>query len=296
LDVGSRRTLTLVGAVVVAALAGLVLLKYVNGVEQRAAQADALVDVAVAAGPIPAGISSDAAIDAGRIAMAKRPQQDVPQNAVRRLADIQGQQAALDLGGGEILTTAMFEADTVAESSNTNEITAGHVAVSVQLDEAASLGGLIEVGDKVNVFALVDCAAAGGDALAAPAGACGINASGGTPLSSRPARALFQSVKVIAVGDRFGQPVAAAQPGDAAQADPGETTVPPGNERLFTFELVPAEAALLLSIPPGNLYLTLNPVGYEPAPIPFITDIPSLPGEAGVSSDSDEVPSGTGGQ
>lgn len=297
---GSRRTLTLVGAVVVAALAGMVLLKYVNGVEQRATQADALVDVAVAAGPIPAGIASDAAIDAGRITMAKRPQQDVPQNAVRRLADIQGQQAALDLSGGEILTTAMFEADSVAESSNTNEITAGHVAVSVQLDEAASLGGLIEVGDKVNVFALVDCAAAGGDsgggALAAPAGACGINASGGTPLSSRPARALFQSVKVIAVGDRFGQPVAAAQPGDAAQADPSETTVPPGNERLFTFELVPAEAALLLSIPPGNLYLTLNPAGYEPAPIPFITDIPSLPGEAGVSSDSDKVPSGTGGQ
>jgi Flp pilus assembly protein CpaB len=187
--VGSRRTLTLVGAVVVAALAGLVLLKYVNGVEQRAAQADALVDVAVAAGPIPAGIASDAAIDAGRITMAKRPQQDVPQNAVRRLADIQGQQAALDLSGGEILTTAMFETDSVAESSNTNEITAGHVAVSVQLDEAASLGGLIEVGDKVNVFALVDCAAAGGDsggaAPAAPPGAGGVDASRGGRCSSR---------------------------------------------------------------------------------------------------------------
>lgn len=294
---GSRRTLTLVGAVVVAALAGLLLLRYVQGVERRAAAADTLVDVAVAAGPVPEGVAVDAAVDAGRITMAKRPQQEVPQGAVRRLADIQGQRAALELGGGEVLTTAMFETDSVAESSNTNEITPGYVAVSVQLDEAASLGGLIEVGDKVNVFAMVDCAAAGGDGTAsvpvAPVGPCRINASGGTPLSQRPARALFQSVKVIAVGDRFGQPVAAEAPSDA---EPTETTVPAGNERLFTFELKPAEAGLLLSIPAGNLYLTLNPTGYEPAPIPFVTDIPSLPGELGTSSDSDLAAAGTDGQ
>jgi len=292
--VGSRRTVTLVGAVVVAALAGLLLLRYVQGVERRAAAADTLVEVAVATGPLPAGVAADAAIGAGRIAMAERPQQEVPQGAVRRLADIQGQRAALELSGGEILTTAMFETDSVAESSNTNEITPGYVAVSVQLDEAASLGGLIEVGDKVNVFAMVDCAgAAGGTSSTAPVGPCQINASGGTPLSQRPARALFQSVKVIAVGDRFGQPVAAEAPSDA---EPTETTVPAGNERLFTFELQPAEAALLLSIPPGNLYLTLNPTGYQPAPIPFVTDIPSLPGEAGTSSDSDLATTGTGGQ
>ncbi len=291
--------MTLVGAVVVAALAGLVLLKYVGGAEQRAEQGEVLVDVAVAAGPVPAGIQVQAAIDAGRIAMAQRPQQDVPQNAVRRLADIQGQQSALELGGGEILTTAMFETDSVAESSNTNDITPGFVAVSVQLDEAASLGGLIEVGDKVNVFAMVDCTSSGGDggvAAAAPTGPCAINASGGVPLTNRPARALFQSVKVIAVGDQFGQPVADAQAADAAPEDPTATTVPPGNQRLFTFELKPDEAALLLSIPAGNLYLTLNPTGYEPAPIPFVSDIPALPGESGVSSDSDLAPSGTGGQ
>ncbi|MBM3662048.1 MAG: hypothetical protein FJW94_04025 [Actinobacteria bacterium] len=293
----SRRTLTLIGAVVVAALAGLLLLRYVRGVEERSAAAATLVEVAIATGPLPAGVQVDAAISAGRITLASRPQQDVPQSAVTRLADIGGQQTALDLGGGEILTTSMFEVDSVAESSNTNDITPGFVAVSVQLDEAASLGGLIEVGDKVNVFALVDCAASGGDApgAAAPPGPCQINASGGIPLSQRPARAMFQSVKVIAVGDRFGQPVAAEAPSDA-DAESTETTVPTGNERLFTFELQPAEAALLLSVPAGNIYLTLNPTGYEPAPIPFVTDIPILPGEAGVTSDSDRAPTGAGGQ
>jgi hypothetical protein len=52
----------------------------------------------------------------------------------------------------------------------------------------------------------------------------------------------------------------------------------------------------LLSIPAGNIYLTLNPTGYEPAPIPFVTDIPILPGEAGVTSDSDRAPTGADGQ
>ena len=287
--VRSRRTMTLIGAVVVAGLAGLMLLKYVSGVEQRSNQAEQMVDVAVAAGPIPKGTASDTAIQAGQITMAQRRQQDLPPNAVRRLADIQGQEAVLDLSGGEALTTAMFRASSAAATSNTNDITPGFVAVSVQLDEAASLGGLIEVGDHVNVLTKLSCAGADG-----AVSDCALRTAGpnGATVRGNPSATVFQDAKVIAVGDRIGEQVAAKQPTDA---EPTATTVPTGNERLFTFELSPSDAALLVSINPANIYLTLNAPGYKPTPMPTQSELPALPGETGVSSNSD-APKGTGGQ
>ena len=281
--------MTLIGAVVVAGLAGLMLLKYVSGVEQRSNRAEQLVDVAVAAGPIPKGTATDTAIQAGQITMAKRRQQDLAPNAVRRLADIQGQQAILDLSGGESLTTAMFRAGSAAASSNTNDIKPGFVAVSVQLDEAASLGGLIEVGDHVNVLTKLSCVGADGSVSDCALRAPGAN---GATVRGNPSAAVFQDVKVIAVGDRIGEQVAAKQSSDA---QPTETTVPAGNERMFTFELSPSDAALLVSINPANIYLTLNAPGYKPMPMPTPSELSALPGEAGVSSNSD-APKGTGGQ
>jgi Flp pilus assembly protein CpaB len=281
--------MTLVGAVVVAALAGLMLLKYVSGVEQRSNRAEQMVEVAVAAGPIPKGTTTDTAIQAGQITMAQRRQQDLPPNAVRRMADIQGQEAVLDLSGGEALTTAMFRANSAAASSNTSDITPGFVAVSVQLDEAASLGGLIEVGDHVNVLTKLSCTGADGSVSDCALRTAGPN---GATVRGNPSAAVFQDVKVIAVGDRIGEQVAAKQ---ASDAEPTETTVPAGNERMFTFELSPSDAALLVSINPANLYLTLNAPGYTPMPMPTPSELPALPGEAGVSSNSD-APKGTGGQ
>src|SRR6478752_5443630 len=51
--VSSRRTLILIGAVVIGGLAAFLTLNYVKGVESESAEENQLVDVLVAKGPIP---------------------------------------------------------------------------------------------------------------------------------------------------------------------------------------------------------------------------------------------------
>ncbi len=107
-QVSSRRTLILIGAVVIGGLAAFLTMNYVKGVENENAAKNQLVDVLVAKGPIPKGTSADAALAAQQITVDKRRQADLPAQAVRRNAEIAEQVASVDLGGGEIITSNMF--------------------------------------------------------------------------------------------------------------------------------------------------------------------------------------------
>ena len=96
-----------------------------------------------------------------------------------------------------------------------------------------------------------------------------------------PSSYLFQGVKVLAVGQSLGQPVAAAPAADGAEAT--ATTAPPVASPLITVQLPPDQAQLLISVRDASLYLTLNRPDYQPVPVPFTDSLPALPGELGVS-------------
>ncbi len=273
----SRRTLILIGAVVIGGLAAVLVLSYVRGVESRSDEANQLVKVAVAAGPIPKGTSADVAVQAQQITLADRRRQDVPASAVKRFADIQGQVAAVDLGGGEIITTAMFKASTAPDGSKSQGLAPGRVAMSISLDEAATVGGNLNPGDYVNVLARTCGAGADG----APAADCALQRTGGgsgAVTLGKPATYVLQNVKVYGVGANLGEQVAAAQPADAAAPS---TTAPAAKGGIVTLELTPQQAQLLASVRDADLYLTLNPAGYAPVPVPFSDSLVALPGELG---------------
>jgi Flp pilus assembly protein CpaB len=272
--------LILIGAVVIGGLAAFLILSYVRGVENRSDEANQLVEVVVAAGPIPKGTSADQAIEAEQVVLDKRRRQDLPANSVRRFADIQGQIAALDLSGGEVVTTSMFISPTETNGSRSASLDKGNVAVTISVDEAAGVAGLVQPGDNVNILARFcvggeSCdTVRGQEDLAASAGGNGV-------LLNKPASYVFQNVKVLAVGQSLGQPVAAAAPsGDPAAPT---TTAPIAQSPLITVQLPPAEASLLASLRDSELYLTLNRPDYEPVPVPFTPVLPALPGELGVS-------------
>ncbi|HNH96511.1 MAG TPA: Flp pilus assembly protein CpaB, partial [Microthrixaceae bacterium] len=207
----SRRTLILIGAVVIGALAAFLTLSYVRGVENRSDEAGQMVEVVVATGPIAKGSSSDAAIQGQQLAMEKRRREDLPANPVRRFADIQGQVAAVDLGGGEVITASMFVPATALNGSKSASLDKGNVAITITVDEAAGVAGLVQPGDNINILANY-CGVATGGGAEGESDTCSLQrqntpAGGGAVQLGTPSSYLFQGVKVLAVGQSLGQPV-----------------------------------------------------------------------------------------
>jgi Flp pilus assembly protein CpaB len=260
--------LILIGAIVIGGLAAFLTLNYVRGVENENAEKNQLVEVLVAAGPIPKGASADEAITTKLIEPGERRRADLPAAAVRRNAEIAGQVAAVELTGGEIITTSMFVADNELSGSKGTSLDKGNVAITISVDEAAGVAGLIQPGDSINILAEVKPEDTGeGEAT-------GLRGEGNSYGLSSPSVYAFQAVKVLAVGQSLGEPVAEGE---------GEAAAPTGGSGLITVQLPPDQAALLAGVRTANLYLTLNRPDYEPVPVPFEPIVPSLPGEQGVS-------------
>jgi len=284
--VSSRRTLILIGAVVIGALAAFLTLSYVRGVENRSDEAAKLVEVVVASAPVAKGSSADAAIQAQALTIEKRRQDELPANPVRRFADIMGQVAAVDLGGGEVITSAMFVPPTALNGSKSASLDKGNVAITITVDQAAGVAGLVQPGDNINILANYCSVGAAPAAEGGEQNACALQratGSTGEVTLGSPSTYLFQGVKVLAIGQSLGQPVSAPAEGGGDAGATTETTAPPAVSPLITVQLPPQQAQILASLRDASLYLTLNRPDYTPVPIPFTGSLPALPGELGLS-------------
>jgi len=261
--------LILIGAIVIGGLAAFLTLNYVRGVESENAEENQLVEVLVAAGPIQKGASADEALTTRLIVADDRRRADLPAAVVRRPAEIAGLVAAVDLTGGEIVTTSMFIPDTEISGSKGTSLDKGNVAVTIRVEEPAGVAGLIQPGDSVNIFAGVTDA----ESLAEESTDL-IKGPDGYRLPGAMVSA-FQDVKVLAVGQSLGEPVAAEEGEPAAPAVAGSG--------LITVQLPPVQAAQLAGMLGARLYLTLNRPDYEPVPMPFENVLPDLSGVQGVS-------------
>jgi Flp pilus assembly protein CpaB len=261
--------LILIGAIVIGGLAAFLTMNYVRGVENENAEQNQLVEVLVATGPIAKGTGADEAITTKLIAPDERRRADLPAAAVTRNAEIAGQVAAVELSGGEIITSTMFVAETDLSGSKSTSLDKGNVAITISVDESAGVAGLIQPGDSINILATVKPEQAEGEG-----GGEGVQAGAGGYALSTPSVYAFQDVKVLAVGQSLGEPVAEGE---------GEEAAAGGGSGLITVQLPPDQAALLAGVRSASLYLTLNRPDYEPVPVPFQPIVPSLPGEDGRS-------------
>ena len=90
----SRKTLILVGAIVVGAIAAMLILRYVGSIEDRANSDNQLVKVVVVAADIQKGERADSLIEEQRIVIGERRRADLPANHVTRVEDIKGQEGS----------------------------------------------------------------------------------------------------------------------------------------------------------------------------------------------------------
>lgn len=292
----SRKTLILIGALLVGGLAAFLTLGYVRGVEKRVDEDTELVKVVVAAAPVAKGSDASTAITSKALVLADRPRRNVPSNAVRRLTDIEGQLATIDLGGGEVVTSSMFGSSSDLTGSRSAAIEEGNVAITLAVDAASVSGGLIKPGDMVNLLVRYTLTPAGGE-VADPNDP---NAAGtviaDSPLSTdldnganfnHPASYMVQGVKVFAVGTDAGTAVA-----EEKETTDGEQAQEAQPSAYLTVEVSPELAAMLASVRDAEMYAVLVPPDYERRPIPLVPRVPALPGELGQSPYPDESASG----
>jgi pilus assembly protein CpaB len=226
--VGTRRTVILIAAVVIAAIAAVAIYSYLNNVQNRAYNDAKLVSVYRVEKDIKKGLPGEQAIDGAFVKKSTIPQKYRPTTALTDINTIRGKVALNDLSAGQVVVDGMFVEPRAATVSFAQRIPAGQVAVSVQVDQVHGVANLVVPGDKVNILA------------AAPDGE----------------RYLFQNVNVLAIGS-----TPAPQPGETTA-----TTTAAAGGGLITFS-VPALAAAKIAVA-QNMYLTLVPPGNQPIAVP----------------------------
>ena len=268
-----RRTLILIGALVLGVVAAGLIFQYVGGVEDKAAGSAQTVQVLVAIGPITKGAEATGLVD-----MAARRVADKPQDAITHAEDIKSQIAAINIAPGTVITSSMFVNPNQLKDSNAEVLEPGMTAITMSFDPIKAVAGLVKPGDYVNMIATngkcvngamtsTGQAAAADPAGAAPA-AAGVDCAGH----------VYQKIKILAIGRSFGSAVV-ADPAAAGGA-PTTTAAPVSSDQL-TFAVPPEAAQMLSTFSAGSITLTLVRDDYVPHPIPMTLQPLDLPGVAG---------------
>lgn len=268
----NRRTLILIAAIVVGALAAFAIFNYVQGIEDEANDNARRVRVIRVAQDVPRGLPGVTARDEGYLDLdAEIPAEFLPSTAVTDVETVLSKIAVGDLAAGQVLVENMFVDPINAQVTAARRIPTNHVAITISVDNIRGVAGLIVPGDYVNMMALPGddvCGLTEGEA--APAG--GGETLGQTTLFCNPARMVYQEVQVLFV-DKSPIPL----PGEQTAA---EGAAPAGGSGMLTLS-VPSDAAQrIASVTTDQWYLTLLPTDYTPAPLPpFDPTSPVLPGE-----------------
>ena len=148
----SRRVIGLAAAVILALVGTVALVSFVAGAEERALEGEELVEVYIVTESITGGTPGED-LEAS-VAVEEVPAKIRPINAVDNLAALRGRVASVDLQPGEQLLESRFIA--VSEFADREvgvQIPDDLIEVTVALDPERTIGGLLEPGQTVAVFA-----------------------------------------------------------------------------------------------------------------------------------------------
>ena len=246
------RSLAIVVAVVLAALAVFFIWRYVQGVEDQVREDNELVEVFVASDTIPAGTQAQAAISAGLIERDELPRQNRPAGAVTALEEISGLVAADTVLPGEVILAGRF-AET-ASTAGEFEVPEGLQAISVEVGVPPGVAGYVRPGDRISVIAHI-AAPAAQESVIGPDGQVVEPEASADGAEETRAEFLVQDIEVLAIGRRV--LVTNEQGQEQDQVQQTESV-------LATLAVSDTQAEqLVFALQEGSLYLTLLGEGYE---------------------------------
>ena len=276
----SRRTLILIAAIAVGALAAFAIFNYVGGIEDRANEDVERVTVIRVSQDIPQGLTGQEALDQGYFDTdAAIAQEFFPPTAVLDVETILSKVAVANIAANQVLVENMFVDPLNSQITNARRIPTDRVAITISVDDVRGVAGLIVPGDVVNMMAVPqanDCGEAGAAAEGEAPAEGADPASGPAAVFCTPAQTVYQGVQVLFV-DRSPIPLPGEQ--TAAGTD-GTGGVEVTNTGLLTLSVPPAAAQIIASVGPDQWYLTLVPPDYTPAPVPPVERTAALlPGQ-----------------
>ncbi len=286
--VSARRTVILIVAVALGALAAVGLLSYVRSAETGAGEAGAPVEVWVAKALVPKGTPVEAALEQGLIGTELVAQRLRPATAVvDPSTELAGLVAVHDIQPNMAIVTGTFVSSTIVNTGITDRLEeTGKVTVTISVDQTRGAAYLIEPGDFVNVLVErdwdtpffendppIDLTPSATAELAANLTENDAVRPIISDLYPVNARYAYQKVEVLAVGQALIPDI--GETGEGTEED--EQVQVRG---LITLAVPPEAVQVLLNVGRDDIYLSLVPDDYEPrAILPIDPTGQVLPGE-----------------
>jgi pilus assembly protein CpaB len=263
-DKGERvrnwRIISTVAAVVLAALAGVLVWKYVNSADTRAEHNKGFVTALVAKSKIARGMTFDTALADKLFVPVKinrdslPPDRILPDTDAKLLLLYKGKVAATDIFTGTPVVSDQFVAASQLVNTVAGAIPKGDEAITVSLDPTHAVGGFLTPGDKVNLIVnltVKDLSNAAGQPEAAKQ-------------DLRTTAFLLSGVKVIAVGSSTVLPASPSATNTAGGVT--TTTAAPQSQptSLITLQVTARQAEQIVQATTvGTLYMSLNPPDFK---------------------------------
>jgi pilus assembly protein CpaB len=261
--VSSRRTLILIAAALVGAVAAFALFTYVGGIEDEANDNAERVQIFKIVQDIPKGTFGDEAFAQGMIERDVIAKEYRPASAITQESQIEGLVAISDLPANQVVVGNQFVSQAESLSTFSSLLKENEVAITISVDQVRGVAGLLVPGDFINMLVVVENVDAEGEAAE----------SGGTVFAS-PSRYLYQKVQILAVGQ-----TRKLEPGETVATNADGTPSASTTSGLITL-VVPAEAAQkIASVGDAGVYLTLVAKDYQPEAIGPLDPLAALPGE-----------------
>jgi len=147
----NKRWIGVIASVALAALGALLLVRYVQGADERALEGEETVEVLVVTDPVPRGTAAEDL--EGSVESTLVPVKLQTPGSIGDLAVLQGSYAAVDLVPGEQLLASRFvTADNLA-ALDEYPLPDGLLEVTLSLSPERALGGALRPGDEVAVIA-----------------------------------------------------------------------------------------------------------------------------------------------
>ena len=236
------RVLAILIAVVLALVATVALVVYVNGADRRAIAGQDPVTVWVAVKPITAGTSGVNAKNSKLISQVVVPKRSAVDGAVVSLNQIQNKRAEVDIVPGEQLLLSRWVNPEEVTGRRLLPIPEDHQALSIGVDVTRQVAGFVTPGDHVSMVVSMKRPGPGGD--------------------RDRSQFLLQNVQVLAVG--------ATALSNASSQGGGGRVNQKGSQSLTAVTLSIPEGdveEVVYAAEHGSIYLTLMPAEAEEAPV-----------------------------
>ena len=247
------RIISTVAAVVFAAIAGVLVWKYLTNADSRAQRNKHLEPVLVAKSQIARGTLFDEALNGSMFETKQIPNDSLPPDYIKPASNeellkvYKGKVAAATIYTGTALVSDQWVAGGQIISTVSGAIPKGQQAITLSLDQNHAVGGFVTPGDSINVilnFAVSD-----------PTG----NAN-----SHKATAFLLPGLKVLAVGSSTVIPAGTGNTSGTSTGGTTSTTIQNQPSSLITVQVTPRQAEQIVQgTTLGTVWLSLNPPGFN---------------------------------